>query len=231
MNLSYFIEYGLYTAIGLTGILVLIFTSYKSKQYNTKLYELSKETEEFENNKILYSFKEDILISVKEIRISTENHTVTEDTITELDRLFPPTITGRTSIDTILKNKVKLCETKNIIFDLQVSPISFDNITDNDLIPLFGNIIDNAIEAATLSVGKKIELTVISIKNFNVIKISNTKQLELTPLENNFNTTKKDPLNHGLGTKIVKLITEKNKGKTTYIDNGDEFIVKVVLPS
>jgi two-component sensor histidine kinase len=74
-------------------------------------------------------------------------------------------------------------------------------------------------------------LTVISIKNFNVIKISNTKQIDLAPLDNNLNTTKKDSSKHGLGTKIVKMITEKNKGKITYIDNGDEFIVKVILPS
>jgi signal transduction histidine kinase len=200
-------------------------------QYNNKISELSKKTEEFENNEALYRFKEDITALVNEVRISTENHAVTEDTIKELDRMFPPTITGRNSVDAILSNKINLCETKNIILELNVAPISFDNIIDADLIPLFGNIIDNAIEAAVLSTEKRIELTVISIKNFNVIKISNTKQIDLAPLDNNLNTTKKDSSKHGLGTKIVKMITEKNKGKITYIDNGDEFIVKVILPS
>lgn len=220
-----------YLIFGLFIIGSLIYSYIKSKKYNDQINSLIKSSKEIENNEAMISFKEDMMKSVIELEASATNDSYAESALNDLEQIFPPKLTGRNSIDLVLSNKAQRCENNNITLNLNIAPVTFDNILDVDLVPLFSNIIDNAIEAAALSVDKRIELTVLNIKSCNAIKIINTKKANLAPLENNLNTTKLDPSTHGFGTKIVKLIVQKNEGKVTYNDNGDEFIIKVILPS
>ncbi|NLY82979.1 MAG: sensor histidine kinase [Clostridiales bacterium] len=220
-----------YLIFGLFIIISLIYSYIKSKKYNDQINSLIKSSKELEKNEAMILFKEDMMKSVMELETSAANGSYAESALNDLDQIFPPTLTGRHSIDLVLSNKTQRCEKNNITLNLNIAPVSFDNIIDIDLVPLFSNIIDNAIEAAALSVDKRIELTILNIKNCNIIKIINTKKANLTPLENNLNTTKQDSSKHGLGIKIIKLIVQKNDGKVNFIDNGDEFIIKIILPS
>ena len=88
-------------------------------------------------------------------------------------------------------------------------------IEPTDLCVIFGNALDNAIEACQkidLSTKKEIN---IQVKHFNHLICFNISNPVLTPPEinNNFiTTTKSDHINHGMGLYSIKKSVEKYNG-------------------
>lgn len=75
-----------------------------------------------------------------------------------------------------------------------------------DICMIFGNALDNAIEACAKTEVKKISVSAIYDKNSLTCKITNTAPDEKT---DGFKTTKKDSLNHGFGIENIKTALKK----------------------
>jgi signal transduction histidine kinase len=211
-------------------LFILIYFSGRSINYNNKMIKIYNDKKEIDDLIELKNYKKRIMSIVDDIRVAVNNYNLSLENLEEIDRLTPIVLTGRASVDSLLNSKIKICKRKNINFTYIIEDIDFSNIKNDDIIPLLGNLIDNSIEASLHSLEKDVKLVLKVVKNYYVIKITNTKDSGICPLKTNFKTTKEDAIKHGLGTKIIKLITNKYKGKISYSDKGNEFVVSVIIP-
>lgn len=103
-----------------------------------------------------------------------------------------------------------------------------------DFVIILGNLLENAIEAASNSSQKYIDLTIQLQKNVLYIEIKNSYDGILQPTGNSnapsFYTTKNtNPHQHGIGLNSVRKIVEKYNGTMDIHASDQTFCVKVIL--
>lgn len=136
--------------------------------------------------------------------------------------------TGNIALDAIVNTKKAIAVSKNIEFvtNIQVPNNIFVDATD--ICVIFGNALDNSIEACDkIQNGpKKITLSVVYEDNSLICKIVNTAV-------NNNNksllTTKRDKVNHGFGLQNIKATLAKYKNVCNFKQTDDEFILSFVI--
>lgn len=104
------------------------------------------------------------------------------------------------------------------------------DIEELDLACLFGNILDNAIEATEKNKEKRIELLFLRQNSNRVIICKNTVSESVLKNNKQLKTTKKQQETHGLGTSIVARIVQKYHGVVEYYEESDMFGVQIILP-
>lgn len=132
-------------------------------------------------------------------------------------------------IDAVIYSKYQFAENKNVKLEVTEridQKITIDNL---DLCVLIGNILDNAIEAAS-------ECGSDSTVTFNLVTDNqNLIILCKNPTHNNINkgellrTTKKDKENHGFGILSIKSIAEKYSGSYVYDCKNGIFTSTIIL--
>ncbi len=141
--------------------------------------------------------------------------------------------TGNETLDLILTEKSLFCQKKKIKLTCLADCSKLDFIVDSDLYSLFGNALDNAIEAVTKINDKEkrnINLIVRNVGNYISISVENYFDEELKMGENGFPiTTKKDTLNHGYGIKSIQYIVEKYNGRLTISHKEDMFSLYILF--
>lgn len=133
-----------------------------------------------------------------------------------------------TILDYLINSKLCSLENTQIIVSGVVGDLS--DISDGDLVSIFGNIIDNAVEAVNGLTEKRIELLFNRHEDNRIIVCKNT--IENSVLQNNseLKTTKKDYASHGLGHIIVEETVHKLGGMIEYSEDSDMFVVQIILP-
>ena len=106
-------------------------------------------------------------------------------------------------------------------------------IRENHIYALFGNILDNAMEASEKR--KKEEESVVSIstlskEGFIQIHEENFFDGDLIYENNVLKTTKQNKLYHGFGVKSIKLIAEKYHGDVSISAKDGKFILDILFP-
>ena len=104
-------------------------------------------------------------------------------------------------------------------------------MSDTDIYSLFGNMIDNAIEAVKhFEPGKRtIGLSVKNVKNFVVVNIYNRFEGDLS-FENGLPlTTKQNRPFHGYGLKSIRNIVEKYNGNMRISTDNHVFSLTIVF--
>lgn len=123
--------------------------------------------------------------------------------------------TGNEALDTILTEKSLACSNEGIVLSCIADGSALGFMTPSDIYSLFGNALDNAIEATrkvgdpdrrtiTLNVERRGGMTAVSIENYCVEEPRFKDGLPLT--------TKRDRMNHGFGTKSMECIVRRNGG-------------------
>lgn len=132
-------------------------------------------------------------------------------------------------IDVMLNYKDKKCREQGIDTYWNINLPSENTIRKIDIVEMFGNLIDNAIEACQrMDVSKKyIKIETYFRANFWIITVENSKNLSENPVKSGFKTRKKGE--HGLGMKIVKRIVENYDGVIKYHDRGEIFEIELML--
>lgn len=136
--------------------------------------------------------------------------------------------TGNTALDAILSTKKAMAESKSIIFVTQIQVPENIGVDAVDLCVIFGNALDNAIEACEKVPveDRKISLTIICKGNSIFCKIVNAAP---EAKKGALKTSKNDKNNHGFGIENIKLALEKYNSEPTINYNGTEFILKFVI--
>lgn len=141
-------------------------------------------------------------------------------------RINPEIYTGNRILDLILGQKRMKAEQKGIDFELQAMPLGKLPFHDREICSLFGNLLDNALEACGSAGGKKkILIKLEKQKNLFFAEIANT--MREVPLKDGkrFLTSKHDKENHGYGLKSVQRIVDEYEGVISYEAKENEFIV------
>ncbi len=135
-----------------------------------------------------------------------------------------PTInTGNNALDAILSAKRSLAESKGIAFHTSITVQKDLPIAPEDCSVIFGNALDNAIEACDRlpeDSEKLIEIFLQQDATSINCKITNTAPPND---EKNFATSKADKANHGFGMKNIKEALEKYPSLYNFKQQENQF--------
>ncbi|MCR5468506.1 MAG: GHKL domain-containing protein [Lachnospiraceae bacterium] len=153
--------------------------------------------------------------------------------------------TGNRVLDVILTTKSLQCQKNNITLNAMVDGDVLEDIYVKDICSLFGNVLDNAIEASqqvedkekrliTLSVRRKNQFIIVECENYsdpsNVRLKAKDRRLRFRK-EDLPQTTKIDNIHHGFGLKSISQVAEKYGGAMNCSFDEGWFRVKVLLPT
>lgn len=136
----------------------------------------------------------------------------------------------------LFKSKWELAHSKNIRISYDTDFHSFDRLASMDLVKLFSNLLDNAIEAAEIYEGEHPRDIYVSCKalkgsyHFVVENPAVLSELELRSFLQTGFTTKDDGHGiHGNGLSIVNRTVEKYKGKMDYLYEDGKLRMQIVI--
>ncbi len=103
-------------------------------------------------------------------------------------------------------------------------------LSDLDLAALFGNALDNAIEAAQEAEEKTITLRTRADKGMLMIRVQNAYHGSRQKQGGRFDTTKSDPRAHGFGLKTMETIAQRYCGSLEAKAENGVFDLVIVIP-
>lgn len=140
--------------------------------------------------------------------------------------------TGNQLLDVLLTEKSLYCEQNGITFSCMADGEKLDFIDGSDLYCLFGNIVDNALEAVkAISEQERrvINLLVKAQGNLLMIQADNYFDGALTFRDGLPVTTKADKNYHGFGLRSIRMIVHKYDGTLTTYAEGDVFHLNILF--
>jgi hypothetical protein len=140
--------------------------------------------------------------------------------------------TGNQFLDTILTSKGIHCQKAGINLTCVADGAALDFMDVMDLSALFGNALDNAIEAVSPLPKEQrlIHLSVCREKGFLRIRLENRCQNGIKIKNGVPVTTKRDKRYHGFGVKSIFATAEKYGGSATVQTQNGWFELRVLIP-
>ena len=137
--------------------------------------------------------------------------------------------TGNSFLDIIIRDKAEKARQKHIDFSALIDFSGVDFIEPLDISTLFGNGIDNAIEASEKLPEKQRVIVVKAgrVLDFVSILIENNCS---DKVHTDGHTTKADKFLHGFGISNMKKVAEKYEGSCTTTQADGKFTLKILLP-
>ena len=114
-------------------------------------------------------------------------------------------------------------------FDTRLANLKY--VDDFDLVTILDNLLDNALEAATVSSEKKVELLTDHKNTYDIITVLNSCDAPPIAKGQHLITTKKDAKMHGLGMKSVARALKSYQGDFdwNYDPDNNQYAVTVML--
>lgn len=144
------------------------------------------------------------------------------DYISRLDETLrleaPARLCGDPILNTVLLRAAGECREKGIDFQCDVREDTVFFLDAPGITTLFGNLLSNAIEAAEVSAGKVVELSVRPSDTKASIIISVVNSCDIAPIPapgGGFHTRKRDKMLHGIGLKSIGRVVERYRGIET----------------
>ncbi len=132
----------------------------------------------------------------------------------------------------IINRYVNACKSKGIRIEIEACCSNLEFIAESDIVALFDNLLDNAIEATEKSDKKEISLSIyIRNQNFVVISVINSCDSKPKIKNGKLLTNKKNKSSHGIGTQSINRVVENYNGNYTwsYDESKKRFEAKVVF--
>jgi hypothetical protein len=193
-------------------------------------YKMSKKTIDLINIKV-----HDFRHQIRKIGRAENINGATIENISNLIHIYDSSIkTSNSALNVILSEKSLYCSENGIKFSVIADGDTINFMSEEDTYSLFGNIIDNAIDAVIKLPEDQRMIRLKITKTGNMVSVSekNSYAGELQLVDGLPKTTKEDSNHHGYGMKSIRMITSKYKG-TMEIDLDDNlfnisllFIVK-----
>lgn len=234
------------SCIWLMCLIMYFIVQQMSKDNQTKLeYELMKEKEKYSkesmeiitrSNEELREFKHDLknyllpLQEAMETMPQSEMVKVWEKINQKIEDVQTLIQTGNSYVDSMINTKITLARSEKV--DVKCTILSkIEGIDDLEFCTVFGNLMDNAIEAERKVTAKK-EIIIFVEEKMGYLRLEIQNKIEKSVLNENssLNTTKKDTSSHGIGHKSVKRTMEKVGGALKYYETGDLFCAEAVFP-
>lgn len=147
------------------------------------------------------------------------------------ERLLPAK-TGSDTLDLLLFKKYQQANEAGVKLQFKIGcSLAGSSITEYDLCSLFGNLLDNAIEAVRKHQGTREPVLLRAERQNNMLFISceNSYEGELSRQDGELKTTKKDAGWHGIGLVSVRQVCRKYKGSMEVETENQRFCVSLLL--
>lgn len=224
------------TIITILGCLNLTGYIAKSIQITLKLnaleleqrYYQDKFTDEQRVRSIYHDMKNHLLLLKSSVRDNEETNKMIESIKEQIEDYENYHHTGNDYLDVILKDKCILAKNNGIDIHVAIDFEAGGFIEPLDISTLFGNALDNAIEA---SLKLPLEERLITIKaarlhDMIVINIENNISIDD---KLNKRTSKHDKFLHGFGIENIQKTVHKYQGECVIKKDENRFVLKIVI--
>ncbi len=145
-----------------------------------------------------------------------------EEQVERIDHIYQLVKTDNVFVNAILNQKLSEAGEKGIETRFCILT-SFQGIGDRDICNLFGNLLDNAIEANEKADGEKyLELTLEGDGEELEIVCRNSAPRNVRIRQNHLPATEKAGDFHGYGSRIIREIVERYQGEVSFVSDGRE---------
>lgn len=191
-------------------------------------YEVSRETIEAINVRC-----HDIRHQVRHLTNRPEDGGEFLRSVSDLISVYDANVrTGNDALDVILTEKSVLCQSRGIALTCTADGAALSFMAEQDVYSLFGNALDNAIDAVE-GIGdperRLIDVTTRQTGRAVCVQVRNFYEGELSFRDGLPETTHEGPL-HGYGMKSLRLIAERYGGELTVSAENGMFRLFVLLP-
>lgn len=177
--------------------------------------------DQYERQRVLLHDLRRHLTAIKEFALENEDQQVV-DYVSDLQNL--PALQrkvkycGNLMLNVVLSRYKELCDEKGIQFSIDVRDVDLDFLAQNDITALFGNLLENAVEAAEKAETPYLELIIGSNGDTHSdarLFVSLTNACDDEPIKDsagNFLTRKLNKERHGVGQKSIRRAVKKYDG-------------------
>ena len=137
--------------------------------------------------------------------------------------------TNNAAFDAVIDSKIAVCNQKNIFMEVNIKQDTDISIPPAEIAVLFGNLLDNSIEAAKHTDEKRISLDIQKNASYLIILVSNSIKSSVLTTNENLETSKSDKELHGIGIKSIKNIVEKHNGMIQFYEEENEFCCHIMI--
>lgn len=149
-----------------------------------------------------------------------------------LDAQLDMVDTNNDVVNAIFNAKYYEAIKNDVLVVLKINDLSDIKISDNDIVTILSNLLDNAIEAAKqCDIGKRIvKIKMLYEDAVLSIAVSNSYKAEPVPTEDGYiRTTKKDREEHGWGMRNVVATLEKYNAEYIIDYKNGEFVFSIIM--
>lgn len=149
----------------------------------------------------------------------------------QIDGYEAVTNTGNEVLDVLLSDKRTLCVQRDIQLTCYVGGTDLGFVEELDLYSLFGNILNNAIEAVSqLPAGQERFITLTAGREDNMVTIhAENPCVGTVEFRDGLPQSHRDPNYHGFGMRSMERIAEKYGGSLVAKQVGDIFYLDIIL--
>lgn len=170
-------------------------------------------------------------------QISHITSTTDPDAIRELEQIISvydsSLQTGNEILDVCLMEKKLLCEKNSIKLDCIANGQCLSFMQPSDLFSLFGNALDNAMEAVCKLDDVEKRIIFVSVKEelgMAIIHVENNYTGKLIMADGIPRTSKDDEFYHGYGVKSIRMVVEKYDGNMALLPQNGIFNLNITIP-
>lgn len=141
--------------------------------------------------------------------------------------------TGNRALDIVLTEKSLQCEERQINMTCTADGSHLDFLDKIDLYTMFGNALDNAIEAVSKLEDKAqrvIQVAVYTERDLLMIRVRNYSQGKVALVDGLPATSKEDKQNHGIGLRSIRSTAEKYGGDIAIQSTEHIFSLQILIP-
>ncbi len=170
-----------------------------------------------------------------QIRALASSPHVPDEAVSEIERMIgdydAEYRTGNEALDVILTEKSMLCRKLSVTFKCMADGSALGFMKESDIYSLFGNLLDNAIDAVTApnSPSRVISLSVRAVGGLIVIGEHN-RFADVLRFDGGLPVTTKQSEDHGFGMKSIKYTVECYGGEMTVSAADGVFSLGIAIP-
>lgn len=224
-------------AVLISFIASIMFNNYylsvsrKSHEEELMLYELQIKYDYYQKRMEDEELIKGIYHDLKNHLLLSEN-TLENDVRKKLKRYENYYDMGNEFLNIIVSEKSQLAREQNIIMECDGDFKNYDFIEPLDISTIFGNILDNSIEACLKVDESKrfIFFNVVNKGNFMLIVLKNSMISSRINAAKTKNTSKKSSSFHGFGLSNVKKVIKKYNGNFSISTLNEQFCINILIP-
>lgn len=170
-------------------------------------------------------------------KIAKNNESIEQKEIDQINKVIDDydslLHTGNEALDVILTEKTLSSKHNHIQLTCMCDIGAVDMLAKNEIYSLFGNALDNAIEATKNVRDENNRIISINIKKeqtLTLIHIQNSYETEPRIVEGKLQTLKTDSVNHGIGMRSMTHIVQIHHGFINYTTKDGIFHLSIMLP-